>query len=131
MNKVSNELARFLTSSKHFNPAQQRVTHNAFMPRAGAASVFRVGGLNDARVRAIGKEHIVLGPGRRIHGCGYIGGEHVTRSGLSLEVDNTPPRHANIVGWPPEKGAQKLKAMELAHAAILCLWGDSDSDMAT
>ena len=131
MNKVSNELARFLTSSKHFNAAQQRVTHNAFLPRAGATSVFRVGGLNDAGVRAIGKEHIVLKPERRIHGCGFLGEEQVTRSGLSLNVDDTPPRHANIVGWPPEKGARKLKAMELAHAAILCLWGDSDSDTAT
>ena len=28
------------------------------------------------------------------------------------------PNHANVVGWPPDKPAQKIIAMELAAAAI-------------
>ncbi len=41
---------------------------------------------------------------------------------LNLEVHPHPvignPNHANVVGWPPDKPAQKIIAMELATAAI-------------
>ncbi len=123
MDRKSQELARFLTTRRHYSSAQQRVKHSAFLPnRDGATSVFRVGGLSDEDVRAIANQHIIPGPGRKVHGCGFIEQERVVRTGLALDMDDTPPRHANIVGWPTDKGKQKLQAMELAEAALLRVW---------
>lgn len=44
-----------------------------------------------------------------------------TETGLTVEADNTPPRHANIVGWPNESSEIKLKALILAEKALLRL----------
>jgi hypothetical protein len=40
---------------------------------------------------------------------------------LLVDLDNAPPRHANIVGWPREKSAQELIAHVLAARAVLKL----------
>jgi hypothetical protein len=41
----------------------------------------------------------------------------VQKIGLQVTPHEPPPRHANIVNWPDEKSAQRLKAMELAADA--------------
>jgi hypothetical protein len=38
-----------------------------------------------------------------------------------LEPDDNPPRHANIVGWPAGKDAQKSLAQQLASETELIL----------
>jgi hypothetical protein len=43
------------------------------------------------------------------------------RVGLALTVDDTPPRHAEIVNWPAEKARRKMFALELAKVAALCV----------
>ena len=45
----------------------------------------------------------------------------VRETGLTIDPDNDPPRHANILGWPEEKSEQKLIALELSESAKLKL----------
>ena len=45
----------------------------------------------------------------------------VQEVGLKIDADNDPPRHANIVGWPKEKSARKLMALESSERATLKL----------
>ncbi|HEY5061477.1 MAG TPA: hypothetical protein VII52_08060 [Gemmatimonadaceae bacterium] len=41
----------------------------------------------------------------------------VRSSRLDLEIDNDPPRHAAIIGWPAEKSEIKALAQLLAAKA--------------
>lgn len=38
---------------------------------------------------------------------------------LELEVDDDPPRHAAITGWPDDKATARARALELAAKARL------------
>jgi len=40
---------------------------------------------------------------------------------LFVDIDNTPPNHANIVNWPDSKDERIAKAQELARVANLQL----------
>lgn len=84
--------------------------------------MFRVGGLRDADIRCIGEDHVIIndkGP----YGHALISSYDIVDAGLSLEPDDTPPRHADIVGWPEDKPRQKLCALVLREKAIrFCLY---------
>jgi hypothetical protein len=41
--------------------------------------------------------------------------DHLPALGLSVILDNTPPRHVNITGFPADKAQQKEKAIRLAE----------------
>jgi hypothetical protein len=117
-------LARFLCSSSWFVRLSARVKYSAFMPFHGATSVFRISALRDPEVWEIG-ERLVAGPtGRHLHGHAALRVTHVVRAELMLAPDDRPPRHANIVGWPAEKGAQRFLAEQLAGEAELRLRQD-------
>ena len=44
---------------------------------------------------------------------------HLKQVHLKVKLDNDPPRHANIYGWPEEKAEQKVLALKLAEQAEL------------
>ena len=114
-------LARFLCSSSWFGRESGRVKYSAFMPRNGATSVFRVAGLDDLEVWEIGRR-LVAGPaGRSLHGHAALQVVHVKSCSLILRADDSPPRHAEILGWPEEKGAQRFAAERLAAGSDLHL----------
>lgn len=48
-----------------------------------------------------------------------IESETVEQEALSVELDNNPPGHANIAGWPSAKEDQKAIAVALAAASTL------------
>jgi hypothetical protein len=54
-----------------------------------------------------------------LHARGDIVAADVSRARVTVAPSEPPPRHANIEGWPAEKNAQKLIAMDLANAAKL------------
>jgi hypothetical protein len=58
--------------------------------------------------------------GGHIYGRAIITVSTVYDTGLALDPDNDPPRHANITHWP-QKPAQKLLALKLAARAKLQL----------
>lgn len=113
--------ARFLCSSRLFLRESRRVKFSAFMPRERVTSVFDVTDLPVQQVQQIGRE-MVAGT-RNLHGHATVTTAHVHECNLEIEADNTPPRHANIVGWPQEKSEQRLCAQELAERASVDLYG--------
>jgi len=64
----------------------------------------------------------------RLHGLADIKVSEVQATSLTVDPDNTPPRHASIVGWPEgesNKSKRKLLAQELASKAKLRLRKDN------
>jgi hypothetical protein len=80
-------------------------------------SVFRISGLHENDIWGIGENLRT----QSLLGRADIKALAVFETGLSIDPDNTPPRHANIIGWPEDSSAIKLKAIELAEKAQLHL----------
>jgi hypothetical protein len=115
-------LARFLTSSSHFNTVA--VKSAAFLPsREHETSVFRHPGDPVGGLWAIGTEHL---PGP-FHGAAMVRARDVRAESLDVSADEPPPRHAVIRGWPSDKdpdeqkAQRKLRAMSVAANASLLL----------
>jgi len=114
--RPSDQLSRFLTQSNHFRRTDNTVTHKAFMPPLDLKlSVFQTRDLDEPVVWALGE-----GGSRNLYGRATITVSAVSDTGLTLDPDNDPPRHANITGWP-QKSEQKLLALKLAEKATLQL----------
>ena len=117
-------LGRYLMSKRHFSIENKRVKDAAFMPAPDfCLSVFRTQGLTEDEIWKLGYEEVVkkLPAPRTLYGRGQIILLAVKEVNLELDPDDTPSRHANIVGWPQEKSKQKLIALQLASEAILKL----------
>ena len=115
-------LARFLLSRSLFSREKRTVKSSAFMPPpSGELSVFRIEGLSAGETWELGERHVARPQQRRLHGRADMVARAVTESGLKVNPDDDPPRHATIVGWPDSKDAQKSIALELAVRAKLRL----------
>jgi hypothetical protein len=115
-------LARYLTHRKHIRPSTQTVSSRAFEPPSDLRlSVFRIDGLRIEEVWEIGQVNVVnaMSPPGKLYGMGSIKVFAVRDVQLDIDPDNTPPRHACIVGWPEDKFRQMSIAQELAASAIL------------
>ena len=120
--KPEENLARYIFHKNHFSTLQERVKYVVFMPAtSGETSVFRISSLLENEIWEIGNREVAQVLGLSLLGRADISAFHILAQNLKLIPDNTPPRHANIVGWPSEKSAQKLIAMELAENAQLHL----------
>ena len=113
-------LARYITSSRWFRRQDQTVKQDAFIPPESPLelSVTRHLNLSENDIWNIGKE-IATGQSRNLHGRADVEASHVTAQSLNVvpqPVLNNP-NHANIVGWPPEKDARKMRALEIARVA--------------
>lgn len=117
-------LARFLTSSGHFN--LRMVKPAAFMPEIEAreTSVFRHGREPREALWALGDEYAAQG--RTIHGAAIIKAQSVRSHRLDVFADEPPPRHSAIRNWPwtqddPDlrKAEHKEQALALANDAEL------------
>jgi len=118
--------ARFLTQTGHFSRTNNKVKRPAFMPAAkdNKASIFDIENQTSAEVEECGRSH-VLGPAvPKLYGFGKFHTDSVLSAGLMIEKAEPPPRHANIVNWPPpdEKEKQILIALQIADTADLCLF---------
>lgn len=116
------DLARFLTSSGHYNSTV--VKPAAFMPnpRNGETSVYRHGADPLEGLVNIAREEI--GAERKVHGAAVVKAAAVRAAQLEARAGEPPPRHADIVGWPwyaedPDfgKAAQKELAAAIAQKA--------------
>ncbi len=115
-------LARYLTHRKHIRPSTQTVSSRAFEPPSDLRlSVFRIDGLSIEEVWEIGHVNVVnaMSPPGKLYGMGSVKAFAVRDVQLGVDPDNTPPRHACIVGWPEDKFKQMSIAQELAASAIL------------
>lgn len=115
-------LTRYILHKNHFTILHKRVKYAAFLPAPnGETSVFRVSGLDDNAIWEIGDKEVAIGRGIPVLGRANILASRVFSRTLKIVPDDSPPRHANITGWPEEKSEQKLIAMELAEDALLYL----------
>lgn len=111
-------LARFILFSKWFR-SDSTVKPEAFMPHPHVdLSVTRHQSLTGDEIWAIG--HNVANARKvRFYGRADIRASDVLRQ--SLKVKSAPvinnPNHANILGWPEQKPAQKIIAVQLAASA--------------
>ena len=115
-------LARYLLSRSQFSRHKQLVKSSAFMPPpSNELSMFRIDGLPEAQAWRLGLTHVAEPQQRTLYGRADLGTATVAGVGLSARPDDDPPRHVSVVGWPEEKHAQKLIALQLAQAAALRL----------
>jgi hypothetical protein len=118
-------LARYLTQSNHFRLQDHSVKPKAFEPPSSTLrlSVFRIDGLSIEEVWQIGQSNVVdrMNEPRNLYGIADIRVSGVRDVDLDIHPDNTPPRHACIVGWPEDKSKQILIQLELAAKAKLVL----------
>lgn len=106
-------LARFLFSSGWFSSQNRLVKPGVFLPPPDLKlSVFRIAEMPPDDVRQLGA---TVANERNLYGHAAFAASEVRTAGLSIDPDDTPPRHANLVGWATDKAEQKLAAMELAR----------------
>ena len=111
-------LARYIYYRNHYRPSDNTVKYSAFMPPADKRlSVFRTSGLEEYAIWILG-ESLRAQP---LKGRADITAAAVRETGLALDADDIPPRHANIVGWPDDHSAIELKALELSERSHLRL----------
>jgi hypothetical protein len=110
-------LTRFIFSSEHFAHTKGIVKPKAFLPDGdGETSVFRVSSLGAEQIWEIGNKV----RNEKAKARGSVLTNMVRRIGL--QVNGAPeehPRHAIIVGWPREKHAKLMLAVELSKKASL------------
>lgn len=114
-------LSRYLFSRNNYSSTKQIVHYTAFIPPADMRlSVFCVSGLSENAIWEIGK-NVGNQSDRKLLGRADITVLPVFDAGLSIDRNDIPFRHANIIGWPDEDSAIKLTAIELAQKAQLRL----------
>jgi len=119
-------LARFIYQSSHIRASDGTAKPNAFMPPANLRfSVTRHLHATEAEIWSVG---IAVGQQRNATLYGRADVLASKCSGHQLVVRPDPilgnPNHANVIGWPTNKPAQKIIAQELAAAASLVLYTD-------
>lgn len=111
-------LARFVTSSKWFR-SDQTVRQDAFIPHPYPdLSVTRHKSLSEQEIWKVGQQIADSRPAT-LYGRADVSAEEVRRQKLTVEPRPVPENlsHACILGWPPDKPAQKILALELAAVA--------------
>ena len=124
----SNEsLARCLHQRDHFKLATHSVKPKAFEPPPNLRlSVVRIYSLSTQKVWTYLQINVIdrMLQRRSLYGIADIKVLAVQATGLTVDPDNTPLRHASIIGWPEgdsNKSKRKLLSQELASKAKLVL----------
>lgn len=92
------DLARFLYSKGDFAKTKGVVKPAAFQPRNRELSVSRHGPTPRESLWSLAPQR----EGPSLKGAAILKARAVRQSGLDIHADDEPPRHANIIGWPPE-----------------------------
>lgn len=110
-------LARYIYTKNHYRSSDQTVKYGAFVPPKNnrQLSVFRISSLSENEIWIIGENLRSLS----LLGRADVQASYVFQIELSIDPDNTPQHHANIIGWPSQDSEIKLKAIELADNAQL------------
>jgi hypothetical protein len=114
-------LARFIFQTNHYS--RTGVKPGAFLPAPNrfVISMLFVDSMQDAEIWGIG-DRVGQERAKRAIARADLMKSSVLAIGLSVEL--TPGVHANhadVGGWPPEKDAQKLIALELCAQSSLYL----------
>lgn len=113
------QLARFVLHSDWIR-ADQTVRQNAFIPHPYTdLSVTRHKGFSEKQIWNMGR-NVATAQSRTLYGRADVSAGSVRQQPLKVEPKPLKgnPNHANIVGWPTEKSAQKTIAQELAAGSV-------------
>jgi hypothetical protein len=113
------QLARFIVFSGWIRRSDQTVKQDAFIPPPDLElSVTRHKNLSERELWRIGQRVADARPAK-LHGRADIRAANVRQQALDVEPNPVPgnPNHANVIGWPADKPAQKIIAQELAAKA--------------
>ncbi len=117
-------IARYITSKRWYSREKNVVKPQAFMPPPDLRlSVFRIDNLSEPEIWKIGLKKVIgkMNQIRNLQGRADFQALNILEINLQINPDNTPPRHANIIGWPELKEERKSIAQELAAKASLRL----------
>lgn len=125
---ASELLARFILQGSHLRP-DRTVKPNAFIPYPYPdLSVTRHLRLTETDLWEVGK-CVARQTGKILHGRADVRTMAFQEQGLYVAVAPLPDNqnHANVVGWPLDKPAQKIIALEIAAVAGKVLEVPTDS----
>lgn len=116
-------LARFVLQSSHFRPSNNTVKPDAFMPHPRvelSLTRHRESSVEEIWVegeRVAGKRALTL------YGRADVSASAFNKEGLKVEARpiQENPNHADALGWPADKPAQKMKATEVALKSAFML----------
>jgi hypothetical protein len=114
-------LARYIYVPWHIIE-NTRVHPATFLPPPvdGKTSVYRINGLPGSAILAIGNR---IGANRNppvpLLGRAELTAKTVFDQKLEIEPAAPPPLHANISGWPPNKAAKMVIALQLTKNSTL------------
>jgi len=114
-------ISRFLTSRNHYNTTEVKPPAFVPNPKDGRLSVARHDAAPIEESKRMAREDFNL---PKAVGVARLDAHAFRKEGLDFEADDTPLRHADVVGWPwreddPEygKSERKLIAAQLAQQA--------------
>lgn len=114
-------LARFIIFSKHFRPSNNTAKPDAFMPHPRIElSVTRHREATEDELWHEGERVVKIRSDSTLYGRADLTAEAFENEDLSVEakpIIPENPNHADVIGWPTEKPAQKMKALEIAKKA--------------
>lgn len=113
----------FIFARDHFNQAKNTVSAAAFMPpKDKRLSIYRIHCCEEEKIWWLGDWYVSRRrtDKKAVLARGDLQALEFERVQLEIRPERNPhPRHANVLGWPADKPAQKMKAVELAHKARL------------
>ena len=114
------QLARFILYSKWIRSSDQTARPDAFIPHPYPdLSVTRHLNLSEEALWKAG-QHVADARPATLYGRADIYAAAARRQHLKIDPAPVPknPNHANITGWPEDKPAQKIIALELAANSV-------------
>lgn len=113
-------ITRFIYSKSHIRRSEHRPKPGAFLPPPDLrTSILQTLGLVPTEIWERGRN---LRSDKTLRGRADLTTLDVAAVGeLKVDIDNVPPRHGDIVGWPELKDAQVSLAQDLVDSSILHL----------
>lgn len=110
-------LARFVLTERHIRKTDGTVRAEAFAPfKHVEMSVTRHRDLSEEELWAMGRQVAEARTLPLLGRADFLASE-AHEQNLDVKPAEPPRNHANVIGWPPEKPAQMIRALEIASRA--------------
>jgi hypothetical protein len=83
--------------------------------------MFRTHELPDSDVWSLGDEHVAPGRRKPVIARADLQDDVLPEVELTIEPDEPPPRHHNLVGWSGDRAANQMRALRLAQVSALVI----------
>lgn len=116
-------ISRFAMSSRHYGTQPLEAKFPLFMPPDDLRmSVYRTSGIAVEETWALGQQYVADPQQKQIKGKADLLASELREHHLEIIAVTEPHyRHAEIVGWPPDRVRQRLLAVRLAKQSTFSL----------